>query len=118
MSLDKTPDLPKLNGSPCWYLFLHQLPPKPPYFRAKVLRQLNKLGALAIKNSAYLLPANEDTLEDLQWVRRLILSGDGESWLFEAEAIAGFTTEGLQDAFRDLSRRKYEQAAAEARTLL
>lgn len=118
MSLDKTPDLPKLNGSPCWYLFLHQLPPKPPYFRAKVLRQLNKLGALAIKNSAYLLPANEDTLEDLQWVRRLILSGDGESWLFEAEAIEGFTTQSLKDAFRDLSRRKYEDVAGEARTLL
>jgi len=99
-------------------LFLHQLPPKPSYFRAKVLRQLNKIGALAIKNSAYLLPANEDTLEDLQWVRRLILSGDGESWLFQADAIAGFTTQGLRDAFLDLSRRKYERAAGEARTLL
>jgi len=41
-----------------WLLLLHQIPPSPSYFRAKVLRRLNQVGAVAIKNSAYLLPEN------------------------------------------------------------
>ncbi|WP_448192987.1 hypothetical protein [Azospirillum sp. sgz301742] len=42
-----------------WLLLAHQLPPKPAYFRVKVWRRLQGLGAVAIKNSLYALPAGE-----------------------------------------------------------
>jgi hypothetical protein len=45
-----------------WLLLLHQIPPSPPYFRAKVVRRLSQLGALAIKNSAYILPESDETV--------------------------------------------------------
>ena len=34
-----------------WVLLIHQIPPKPDYFRVKVWRRLQRLGAVAIKNS-------------------------------------------------------------------
>src|ERR1041385_5573302 len=74
-----------------WWLLLHQVPPAPPYLRAKVLRRLNQLGALPIKNSAYLLPYSSDHLEDFQWLTSEIVSGGGEAWIFSV------TPESLSD---------------------
>ncbi len=101
-----------------WLLFLHQIPPKPAYFRAKVLRRLNQLGALAIKNSAYLLPAQNETLEDLQWLLREIHDGGGEGWILRSEMIAGETDESLRNAFRKLHATKWLELSASARDFL
>ena len=58
-----------------WLLLIHQLPPKPHYFRVKIWRRLQRLGAVAIKNSVYVLPKNDQTQEDFQWVVREIIEG-------------------------------------------
>src|SRR5260370_35246038 len=101
-----------------WLLLLHQVPPRPPYFRAKVLRRLNQLGALPIKNSAYLLPSNDSTLEDFQWTRKQIEEEGGEAWLFRVEAVAGFTDASLRAAFRELRRPDYDELVQAAHQLL
>ena len=62
-----------------WYLLIHQLPPRPLYLRAKIRRRLGKVGALAIKNSVYVLPARPDCLEDLTWIAQEAVSGGGEA---------------------------------------
>lgn len=101
-----------------WLLLLHQIPPQPAYLRAKILRRLNQLGALPIKNSAYLLPSGDDTLEDLQWVRREIVESGGEAWLFEAGALAGLSDQEIREAFRALRRPDYEELLVAGRRLL
>ncbi len=101
-----------------WLLLLHQIPPKPPYFRAKILRRLNSLGAVAIKNSAYVLPWGEETLEDLQWIRREIQEEGGGGWLFASEAVAGLSDEGLQKDFREARRPEWAALAEQAQRLL
>lgn len=101
-----------------WVLLLHQIPPKPGYFRAKVMRRLNALGALAIKNSAYLLPANEQTLEDFQWLVREIREQGGDAWLFRSTALAGHTDETLIAEFRALRTSDWDALAHDARALL
>jgi hypothetical protein len=100
-----------------WLLLLHQIPPKPPYFRAKVMRQLNRIGAIAIKKSAYLLPVSDDTLEDFQWVLRQVREEGGDAWLFEAAAVAGHTDESIVEAFRVARDRDYAAIAREAQRL-
>jgi hypothetical protein len=92
-----------------WLLLLHQIPPNPPYFRAKVLRRLNQLGALAIKNSAYVLPETDETLEDAQWVRSEIEQEGGEAWLFRTEMLGGISSDGLKESFRSLCEAEYKQ---------
>jgi hypothetical protein len=101
-----------------WLLLLHQIPPKPPYLRAKILRRLNQLGALAIKNSAYVIPETNETMEDLQWVRFAVADGAGETWLFRAEPLAGLTTDSLVASFRRMRSVDYKQLLDDARQLL
>src|SRR5579864_1618034 len=97
-----------------WLLLLHQIPPTPPYFRAKVLRQLNQLGALAIKNSAYLLPETDENREDLEWLRFEVAEQGGDAWLFRSETIAGFSRESLEVAFRAMREEDYKQLLEQA----
>jgi DNA-binding transcriptional regulator PaaX len=47
-----------------WYFLIHQLPPKPIYLRAQVRQRLARVGAVALKNSVYVLPHTEESLED------------------------------------------------------
>jgi hypothetical protein len=101
-----------------WLLLVHTLPPKPPYLRAKVMRRLTKLGALALKRSAYLLPGDEGTLEDFQWLRQEILDEGGEAWVVDARFVAGLRDEEIREGFRALRSNDYRALAAEARALL
>lgn len=101
-----------------WLLLLHQIPPKPSYFRAQVLRRLGQVGALAVKNSAYLLPENDETQEDFQWICQEIERQGGAAWLFRAEALAGMSAEQIEEAFRQLREPDYEELAGAARELV
>lgn len=53
-------------------LLIHHIPPKPDYFRVKVRRRLQRLGAVALKPSVYVLPNRSESGEDFQWLRREI----------------------------------------------
>ena len=72
-----------------WFLLIHQIPPKPDYFRVKVGRRLQHLGAVAIKNSVYVLPRSDETVEDFQWQSREIVAGGGEASVCEASFVDG-----------------------------
>jgi hypothetical protein len=100
-----------------WVLLLHQIPPKPAYFRARVLRRLEQVGALPVKNSAYLLPDGDETLEDFAWICREIRDRGGAAWLFRAEALAGMTADQIEDAFRELRAPEYEEMLTQGRLL-
>src|SRR5919108_6521979 len=83
-----------------WLLLVHQIPPKPSYLRAKVLRRLVQLGAIPLKKSAYLLPASDTALEDFQWLRREIVEQGGDAWILEGSLVGGLTNEEAREAFR------------------
>src|SRR5262245_45845340 len=97
-----------------WLLLLHQIPPKPPYFRAKVLRRLGQVGALPIKNSAYLLPDTDETREDFEWIRREITSEGGAAWLFRADLLSGLSADQIETSFRRLRDADFQELLAEA----
>lgn len=101
-----------------WLLLIHQLPPKPAYFRVKIWRRLQNLGAVAIKNSVYALPQTEQTLEDFQWLIQEISEGGGEASVCEASFIDGLTDGQIKDLFRSAREDEYQQLADEAYTLL
>ena len=107
-----------MSTSECWLLLVHTVPPKPPYLRAKVLRRLTSLGALALKRSAYLLPSNEGTLEDFQWLRQEICEQGGEAWVVDARFVAGLRDEEIRERFRAMRSSDYRALGADARALL
>ena len=55
----------------------------------KVRRRLQRLGAVALKNSVYLLPRQEDTVEDFEWLMREIQADGGEATLCQATLLGG-----------------------------
>ncbi|WP_246763732.1 chromate resistance protein ChrB domain-containing protein [Rhizobium bangladeshense] len=100
-----------------WLLLIHQLPSKPAYFRVKIWRRLQRIGAVAVKSTVYALPANAETQEDFEWLLKEILEGGGEAMVCEARLIDGLSdaqVHALFDAARD---EDYEAIANEARTL-
>jgi hypothetical protein len=100
-----------------WLLLIHQIPPKPAYFRAKVGRRLQRLGAVAIKNAVYVLPAAEQTREDFQWVAREIAQEGGEATVCEANLVDGLKDEQVEAIFQAARQKDYEQIAQEIREL-
>ena len=100
-----------------WLLLIHQIPPKPDYFRVKIWRRLQRLGAVAIKNSVYVLPKNEQTQEDFQWVLREIVEGGGEATLCEARFVDGLSDSEVEGLFQSVRGADYDEIAVESRRL-
>jgi len=98
-----------------WLVLIHQIPPKPDYFRVKIWRRLQRLGAVAIKNSVYALPRSEQAQEDLQWVLREVVNGGGEASICEARFVDGLADEQVEALFRTAREDDYAELVAEAR---
>ncbi|HWP59775.1 MAG TPA: chromate resistance protein ChrB domain-containing protein [Candidatus Acidoferrales bacterium] len=100
-----------------WLLLIHQLPPKPDYFRVKIWRRLQRLGAVAIKNSVYVLPKTAQSQEDFQWLLREIIQGKGEGSICEAAFVDGLSNEEVESLFQSARETEYRELAEEARRL-
>jgi hypothetical protein len=96
-----------------WILLIHQLPPKPTNLRVRIWRKLQKLGAVAIKNSVYVLPATEKAHEDFQWLKQEIESAGGEAAVFRAGSVEGATDDEIVTAFRKARDEEFAAIAAE-----
>jgi hypothetical protein len=96
-----------------WLLLIHQLPPKPAYFRVKIWRQLQSLGAVALKNSVYVLPVSDGAREDFQWVIRQILAGGGEASVVEAQFVDGLSDGEVRERFRAARDEDYAKLLEE-----
>jgi hypothetical protein len=104
-------------SEPRWLLLIHQIPPKPSYLRAKVGRRLQALGAVAVKNSVYVLPRSDQALEDFQWVRREVVAEKGDASVCEARFVEGLSDAAVEGLFNVAREADYEALAREARRL-
>ncbi|HEY3221943.1 MAG TPA: chromate resistance protein ChrB domain-containing protein [Gemmatimonadales bacterium] len=97
-----------------WLLLLHQLPPKPDYFRVKIWRRLQGLGAVAIKNSVYALPFSAQASEDFQWLRKEITAGGGEASVCRAAFVDGLSDTQVEALFHAARDAEYAEVARAA----
>src|SRR4051812_30363009 len=100
-----------------WLMLVHQLPPKPAYFRVKIWRRLQGLGAVLIKSSVYALPASAEAQEDFVWLLREIQDGGGEAVVCEARLLDGMSDHQVRALFDRARDADYEEIANEAREL-
>src|SRR3954463_7533867 len=100
-----------------WLLLIHQLPAQPAYLRVKVWRRLQALGAAAVKNAVYALPATARAREDFGWLLREIASGGGEALVCEARMIDGLTDREVRAMFDRARDADYAELAKQARDL-
>jgi hypothetical protein len=100
-----------------WLFLIHQIPPKPDYFRVKIRRRLQQLGAVALKNSVYLLPQRIETREDFEWLAREIQAEGGEATLCRGALLAGTSDEEVEAMFRTERDTDYAAIERDARAL-
>ena len=100
-----------------WLVLFHQIPPKPDYFRVKVRRRLQRIGAVALKNSVYVLPHRDETREDFEWLLREIRAEGGEATVCRGEFLAGTTDEEVRMMFQTERAADYAAITDEARAL-
>lgn len=105
------------SGEGRWLLLIHQIPPKPDYLRVKIGRRLQHLGAVAIKNSVYALPSNDETYEDFQWLAREITEGNGEAFIVEARFIDGLSDGEVEELFQTAREEDYSALTKDAQRL-
>jgi hypothetical protein len=100
-----------------WLLLIHQIPPKPNYLRVKIGRRLQRLGAVAIKNSVYVLPRSDQAYEDFEWVGKEIGESGGQASVCEARFVDGLSDGDIERLFNAAREADYGEIAEDARQL-
>lgn len=98
-----------------WFLLIHQIPTKPDYLRVKVGRQLQQLGAVAIKGSVYVAPALPAMRKALAEIARGVHQRGGEAVVCEVQFVDGLSDGAVEDLFREARDLEYSAVAKEAR---
>jgi hypothetical protein len=96
-----------------WLVLIHQVPNSPPALRVKMWRRLQKIGAVSVKNSVYVLPHTDQSLEDFHWVAREIVEKGGEASICEATFVEGLTNKEIVDLFQTSRDSDYAQLLEE-----
>jgi hypothetical protein len=95
------------TAEPRWLLLAHQLPARSSNARVKTWRRLQQIGAVATRNSVYVLPNTGECREDFEWLRTEIVALGGSATVFTADAISEGGAEDIVAAFQESRTRDY-----------
>lgn len=101
-----------------WLLLIHQIPAKPSYFRAKIWRRLQQVGAVAIKPAVYVMPATPSAKEDFGWIAKEITDSGGEAVLVKARFLEGLSDASIISLFQSTRKEDFKKLQTEAAILL
>jgi len=96
-----------------WILLIYRLPSEPSRHRVFVWRQIRKLGALSVKQSACALPSSEGNLAGLTALAKSIQRVGGDSYLFSAEALDKSTAALLESSYSKAVQEEYVEYLSE-----
>ena len=95
-----------------WLLLVYRVPRDPTSGRVFVWRKLKQLGALAVQDAIWVLPATPRTREQLQWLAAEIAELEGEAFLFMSQVLLPSQHESLQERFEAPVRAAYREHRA------
>ena len=82
-----------------WLLLIYKIPREPTSSRVYVWRKLKQLGALLLHDSVWVLPANDRTQEQLQWLAAEITELQGEATLARADWLSSKQQSEIEGRF-------------------
>jgi len=88
-----------------WLVLVFQFPKGAGSQRVKAWRRLQSTGAVAIKNSVYVLPRNEQSQEDFEWLLAELSAAGADAALLESRLISGLDDQQVRELF-DAARNK------------
>jgi hypothetical protein len=96
-----------------WLLLVYQLPATPSNLRVRTWRRLQQLGAIAVKQAAYVLPDSPAAREDFEWLKTEIEAGSGQASVFAADSVDGRSDDELVEEFRRSREESYRELGKE-----
>ena len=84
-----------------WLLLHYKLPNKPSALRVYVWRKLKRLGAVLLHDAVWVLPDQQRTAEQLQWLAAEIQEMGGEAYSWKAAVLFGQDEESLARQFTE-----------------
>lgn len=97
------------NNAGRWLVLAYQFPKGPGARRVKVWRRLQSIGAVAIKNSVYLLPLNEQSREDFAWLLQELKSHGADGAILESCFADGMTDQQVRELFNAARSADYRE---------
>jgi hypothetical protein len=94
-------------------MLVHQLPPLPSNLRVRTWRRLQELGAVAVKQSVYMLPDTPESREDFEWLKVEIEGAGGEAIVYSADHVDPAAEAALIEQFRHARQQAYSELASE-----
>src|SRR5215470_2578767 len=101
-----------------WLTLLSTLPPTPTRHRVGVWRKLQRMGAIRLRGSAWILPENPETTELFQWLVQEIQSVRGEATLLRVDRIETMTDEEIAGLFHRARAPEYQAVMQGCREIL
>jgi hypothetical protein len=90
-----------------WLLLVYKIPREPTAGRVYVWRKLKQLGAIAVQDAVWVVPATPRTREQFQWLSAEISELGGDASLFTAQSVFGQQQESLVEQFDAPVREGY-----------
>jgi len=101
-----------------WLTLLTSLPPTPTRHRVGVWRKLQRMGAVRLRGSAWILPENPETTELFQWLVQEIQSFRGEVTLLHVDRIGNMSDKQVTALFHKARAPEYQGAVQGCRDIL
>ena len=101
-----------------WLTLLTTLPPTPTRHRVGVWRKLQRMGAVRLRGSAWILPETPETTELFQWLVQEIDSFRGEATLLHVDRVGNMTQEQVADLFHKARTPEYQSTLKGCREIL
>jgi hypothetical protein len=101
-----------------WLMLIVALPTHPSSLRVRAWRKLRALGAVALKNSVWVLPFSPERLERLQWLTQEIQKDRGEATLVRVDRIENLSEAAVVRLFHQAREADYRALATRYRTSL
>jgi len=92
-----------------WLVLVFQFPGGAGSQRVKAWRRLQGTGAVAIKNSVYVLPRNEQSQEDFEWLLAELNAAGADAALLESRFISGLDDHQVRELFNAARNKDYAE---------
>jgi len=97
-----------------WLLLLYALPARFAHARVQAWRRLQRVGAVSVKGSAYVLPDSAEAREDFAWIEHEIGASGGQAMVLVARTADPAAQREIVDLFQTARGQDFETLAADA----
>jgi hypothetical protein len=101
-----------------WLVLFYQLPARHSPARVKAWRRLQRIGAVTLKNSAYVVPNSAEAREDLEWIKAEINAIGGQAMVMAADAVDPSTRQEVVELFRVARGQDFQAIHGQAHAML